>query len=99
MSDVTVDVCIDRARNGTVRVGQLFLHGRRGVASASFRHDEAWLASPGSYAIDPQLPLQTGSFHTGAGQELFRALADSAPDRWGRRLALRRNVGERRAKA
>lgn len=89
MSDTEVEVCIDAPRGGTTAVGRLYLHRRRGVESATFRYEDEWIASPGAYAIDPQLPLASGAMHTGVGQPLFRAFADSAPDRWGVELALR----------
>ena len=73
----------------TVLVGRLYLHRRASGESASFAYDERWLARPGAYAIDPQLPLSSGTFHTGPDQRLFRALADSPPDRWGVELAPR----------
>lgn len=84
-----LDVCVDLPDGGTALAGRLFLRRQRGVESASLRYDDEWLARPGAYALDPQLPLTTGAFHTGPGQVVFRALADSAPDRWGVELALR----------
>lgn len=46
-----------------------------------FTYDEAWLADPRSYAISPDLDLTTARHHVTG---LPRALADGAPDRWGR---------------
>jgi serine/threonine-protein kinase HipA len=89
VSDRSVDV---HARIGgrDVPAGRLYSHRRRGAESATFTYDEGWLASPQSYELDPQLPLSTGAFQTPAGRALFGAFADSAPDRWGRRLIRRR---------
>ncbi len=97
MSDIEVEVCLDAPDQSTMAIGRLFLHRRRGSESATFRYEDEWIAHPSAYAIDPQLPLASGSFHTGVDQQLFRALADSAPDRWGVELALRyeRRLAER----
>jgi serine/threonine-protein kinase HipA len=89
VSDTEVEVCIDAPNGGTAVVGRLFLHRRRGAESATFRYDSDWIGTPGAYPIDPQLPLTSGSLHTGVDQQLFRAFADSAPDRWGVELVLR----------
>ena len=90
MSNRDVDVCVDAADGTPIRVGRLFLTRRRGSSeSATFHYSDEWLARDGAYAIDPQLPLSAGPFHTGADQRLFRALADSSPDRWGVELAHR----------
>jgi hypothetical protein len=40
-------------------------------------------------ALDPGLPLVTGTLQTPVGRALFGALADSLPDRWGRTLIQR----------
>lgn len=88
MSPRELEIHLD-APGGTVPVGRLFIHRGRGRESATFRYDDGWLAAPGAYAIDPQLPLGSGAFHTGPDHDMFRALADSAPDRWGIQLALR----------
>ena len=57
-----------------------------GAESASFAYDDSYLARPGCYALDPALPLVTGSLQAPAGRVLFGAVADSLPDRWGRML-------------
>ncbi|MFP5452125.1 MAG: type II toxin-antitoxin system HipA family toxin [Thermoleophilia bacterium] len=94
MSETVVEAFLDDGREPAL-VGHLYLHRRRGVQSASFRYDDAWLASEGAHAIDPQLPLLSGAQHTAVGQALFRAFADSAPDRWG--VELTRRFENRRA--
>lgn len=66
--------------------GRLYTHRRRGVESASFSYDDRYLANPDSYALDPALPLVTGTLQTPAGRALFGAFTDSSPDRWGRAL-------------
>jgi serine/threonine-protein kinase HipA len=64
------------------------MHSRRieGAESASFAYDDSYLERPGSYALDPALPLVAGSHPAPAGRVLFGAFADSLPDRWGRML-------------
>ena len=61
--------------------------GRRGSLTATFRYAESWLDHPSRFAIDPLLDITSaGSFYK---DRLFGALADSAPDRWGRTLMAR----------
>lgn len=56
---------------------------RRGLVTTSFFYDESYLALPDAFALDPALPLTSRS---GFAAGLPGAFADSAPDRWGRRL-------------
>lgn len=88
MTDTPVEVYVD-GPGGPAPVGLLYLHRRRGVESASFRYGDRWLASAGSYAIDPRLPLVSGTQHTAVAQPMFGAFTDSAPDRWGVELVRR----------
>jgi hypothetical protein len=53
--------------------GRLYPHRRRGVESASFSYDDRYLADSDSYALDPALPLVTGSLQTPVGRALFGA--------------------------
>jgi serine/threonine-protein kinase HipA len=69
-----------------VLAGRLYSHRRRGVESTSFVYDDRFLANPHAYALDPALPLVTGTLQTPAGHALFGAFADTLPDRWGRTL-------------
>jgi serine/threonine-protein kinase HipA len=69
-----------------VLAGRMYSHRRRGVESTSFVYDDRFLANPHAYALDPALPLVTGTLQTPAGHALFGAFADSLPDRWGRML-------------
>jgi serine/threonine-protein kinase HipA len=78
------------------RVGRLWVTSARGRESATFDYDSEWLASDERFALEPALQLYPGPFHTRAGQALFGALGDSAPDRWGRTLLAR--AGRRRAR-
>jgi serine/threonine-protein kinase HipA len=85
-----MDVEVHAQRDGRdALVGRLYAHRRRGVESATFAYDPSWIADSRAYALEPQLPLASGSFQTAAGQPLFGCFADSAPDRWGRMLIKR----------
>lgn len=55
--------------------------------SASFEYDTAWRTGSRGFALDPELPLAAGQFHT--GRPIFRAFTDPAPDRWGQMLLRR----------
>ena len=63
-----------------VLVGRARFVLRRGQVTTSFTYDEAYLARPDAFAIDPSLPL-AGRVGFAAG--LPGAFSDSAPDRWG----------------
>jgi serine/threonine-protein kinase HipA len=84
-------------RGTTRRVGRLWVTASRGRESATFEYEPEWLRSDECFAVDPALQLFPGPFHTRAGQALFGALGDSAPDRWGRTLLARDE--RRRARA
>jgi len=73
-----------------VLAGRLHSHRRRATESATFYYDEAYIARPDAYALDPALPLVAGALHTPVGLNLFNAFRDSAPDRWGRSLIMSR---------
>ena len=86
---ISVHLGVASGHRDTV-VGVLHPHRRRDTESASFAYDTDYLATPGSYALDPALPLRSGSQHTPVNQALFGAFRDCAPDRWGRTLLKRR---------
>ncbi|WP_409485440.1 type II toxin-antitoxin system HipA family toxin [Arsenicicoccus dermatophilus] len=86
---MSVEVWLSAARD--TRVGTLHAHAGRGAQSFSFAYADDYLARPDAYPIDPALPLRAGAFHSHG--RLFGALADSAPDRWGRTL-VRRTLAE-----
>ena len=88
-----VQVFID-ALGATVPVGTLWARSRQGVESATFMYHASWLARADRFALSPELPLTAGPHHTPPGRALFGALADSAPDRWGRQL-MRRDARRR----
>jgi serine/threonine-protein kinase HipA len=85
MADRHVAVFL-RDRSTDVRVGDLWSHRRRGSESATFAYDSSYLGRAGAYALDPGLPLVGGQQQTRAGQRMFGAFSDCAPDRWGRTL-------------
>jgi len=89
VTDIRVYVVID---DQDVIAGTLYAHRRRHSESASFAYDSAYLAHPRAYALDPLLPLTAGTRQTAAGQALFGAFSDCAPDRWGRTLVKRREA-------
>ncbi|MEX2610327.1 MAG: type II toxin-antitoxin system HipA family toxin [Gemmatimonadota bacterium] len=72
----------------TYEVGNLWIRGsRRGTFGATFQYLDAWLEKKDAFAVDPLLPLVSpGPFHK---ERLFGAIADSAPDRWGKTLMAR----------
>ena len=70
-----------------VLVGRLWSRERTGRETSSFTYDPSWIKRRGTFALAPSLPLTTGSFHSAKG--MITALADSAPDAWGRKLMLR----------
>ena len=72
-----------------VLAGRLFAHARHGTESATFTYDAGYLADPRGYALEPALPLTDGPHQTEPGLAMFRSFADTAPNRWGRRLLAR----------
>jgi len=93
MTEVLVYVSV----GGTdVLAGKLFSHRRRNVESATFSYAPEYLRNPDAYALDPGLPLATGSYQTPTNRALFGAFTDCAPDRWGRTLVKRRETAEAR---
>jgi serine/threonine-protein kinase HipA len=76
---VRVDIGGATLRAGTV----WFTRGRRGGISTVFRYDDAYIATPQAYNLDPTFPFDSGSHHVSG---LPAAFADSSPDRWGRQL-------------
>jgi serine/threonine-protein kinase HipA len=86
VSDIEVYVAVGKQN---LLAGRVYPHRRRGIESASFVYNDRYLADPDAYALDPGLPLVTGTLQTPVGRTLFGAFADSLPDRWGRALIQR----------
>ncbi len=87
MSEPDLAVYTDM-RGKTHLSGFLWIHeNRQGIPVSTFRYADSWLNLKSSFAIDPLLPLSTpGPFNK---KGLPGAIADSAPDRWGRVLMAR----------
>jgi serine/threonine-protein kinase HipA len=90
---VTDDIAVYvTAGQKDVLAGRLYPHRRGGVESASFLYDARYLADPDAYALDPALPLLSGTLQSAVGRALFGAFSDCAPDRWGRTLIRRAEI-------
>lgn len=87
-----IEVDLEMA-TGTVHVGRAFIAAKRGVAITNFTYALDYLALPGSYPIDPALPL-TGGSHAVKG--VPGAFDDASPDRWGRHIITKRLQAEAR---
>lgn len=88
-----VDVYLSSGAMGCDRlIGRARFNFRRGRLSTSFAYDEGYMQADDAFSIDPSLPLSTGS---GYVDGLPGALRDSAPDRWGRHLIVKRYRSER----
>lgn len=70
-------------------VGLLWSRTSRGREGASFQYQKSWLNFNERFALEPALQLTDGVHHTGTNQNIFGAMGDSAPDRWGRVLMRR----------
>ncbi|ALC12026.1 type II toxin-antitoxin system HipA family toxin [Sphingopyxis sp. 113P3] len=88
MADFTAHVVLgeSRAPVGLLRFTQ---NGPRQYST--FAYDRAWIESPRAFAVQPDFPLEGGPFHTSGQPGNMRdalpgAIADAAPDTWGRRL-------------
>jgi serine/threonine-protein kinase HipA len=85
-----VDVHLDAPELGERRRIASLTRERAGVQSViSFAYEPDWVSDPAGFPIDPLLPLFEGDQYPLA---LPGALADTAPDRWGRTLLERREA-------
>jgi serine/threonine-protein kinase HipA len=81
-------------------VGSLHYDRNGAREHAAFVYDGAWLADADRFALEPNLPLVTGSqFHRKAaeGSVFHAAIADTEPDGWARRVILRDHAKQRQA--
>jgi len=79
-------------------VGTLHYDQNGAREHAAFAYDETWLAAAERFALEPNLPLVTGTqFHRRApeGSVFHAAIADTEPDGWGRRVILRDHARRR----
>ncbi|PRB12074.1 type II toxin-antitoxin system HipA family toxin [Microbacterium sp. MYb62] len=84
MTDVVVRVS---RRGETIVAGTAHFTRERRTVTTTFTYDTAYLAAAGNLPIDPALPLFSGNQYL---PRLPGAFGDSAPDRWGRNLLVRR---------
>ncbi len=93
-----VDVCIGQAG---IHVGRLIYvqQGRR--ENATFAYAEQWLHDLDRFRVSPDLELVAGyqsrRAPSAADSTFHFAIADTAPDAWGRRIIARDHAKQRRA--
>jgi len=83
----TVNVFLDDTGE-PVQVGTAYIDARRGTTTTTFEYGSDYLARPHAWSVSPDLSVTYGRATT---NDLPGALADSAPDRWGRRLIDKHN--------
>jgi serine/threonine-protein kinase HipA len=89
-----LEVLIERAGT-TSRVGLLWARARSARETSSFEYTDTWLRDRERFALDPELPLGAGRFHS--ERPLFNVFTDPAPDRWGQTLLRRHERARARA--
>lgn len=67
---------------------KLFTSIRRGIESAHFTYDTAYMRSSNAVSLCPEMPLSPGTFPA-EHNAMHRIFQDCMPDRWGRNLMLR----------
>lgn len=91
-----VDVCVGKV--GTL-VGQLTYVKQGQRENSAFAYDAGWLGQGDRFDVSPDLPLVAGHQARRApsrSDSVFHgALADTAPDAWGRRVIARAHAKER----
>jgi serine/threonine-protein kinase HipA len=76
-----------------VLMGKLQAELLRGKEIFSFEYDPAWLKSPHSQLLDPDLQVYGGKQYVKTSEKSnFGVFLDSSPDRWGRVLMRRREA-------
>ena len=92
-----LDVCIGKTGRPVGRLTYI-RHGQR--ENSSFAYDAGWLESADRFEVSPDLPLVMGHQArraTKPSDSVFHfALADTAPDAWGRRVITRAHAKERK---
>ena len=78
---------------GTVRAGSAFMNVTRGELKTVFDYDPTYLARKEAFALSPELSMSDSS---PAVSGLPGAMADSAPDRWGRNMIKKRMQADNR---
>ncbi len=94
----SVQVCIGEAGQ---LVGQLTYVRQGARENTSFTYDATWLADPHRFAVSPDLELIQGHQRrrapTAQDCVFHHAIADTAPDAWGRRVIARDHAKRRLA--
>jgi len=92
-----VDVCLGQAGH---MVGSLVYASQGRRAHCAFAYADSWLSSVQPFTISADLPLVSGyQAHKAASHEdsvFHGALADTAPDAWGRRVIARHHAKQRK---
>ena len=92
-----IEVCVGKV--GAL-AGQLSYAKQGQREFSTFAYDAQWLASPSRFEVSPDLPLVAGFQARRApskADSIFHlALADTAPDAWGRRVIARAHAKERK---
>ncbi|MCR4611949.1 MAG: type II toxin-antitoxin system HipA family toxin [Lachnospiraceae bacterium] len=70
-------------------VGTINVSSVRGKEFYSFEYDKSWIDS-GYMRLDPELQLYKGRQYITDEKKIFGVFADSSPDRWGRKLMMRK---------
>lgn len=82
-----LDVHLDRSGIPSLIGMAWFTQRRSNPVSTVFAYSVGYLAQPGAFPIDPELPLVSGNQYTDG---LPGAFEDCSPDRWGRNLIKKR---------
>ncbi len=80
--------------NDPERIGICYIERSRGNEVISFSFDEPWLVGHPGFIIDPDITLSLGRQYPPSDKPCFGFLSDTAPDRWGRKLMMRREAIE-----
>jgi len=87
VTTTTVNVFVDDTGEPS-SVGTAYISARRGTTTTTFDYSAAYLGRQHSWSVSPDLPVAYGGATT---DRLPGAMADGAPDRWGRRLIDKHN--------
>ncbi|MEJ8856306.1 HipA domain-containing protein [Variovorax robiniae] len=94
----TVDICVGQAG---IPVGSLIYSRQGRRENSAFAYGQGWLASSDRFTVSPDLELiaahQFRKAPTKDDSPFFLALADTAPDAWGRRVILRDHAKRRQS--
>lgn len=69
--------------------GVLHVAASRNRQRGVFQYDPGWLENAHRFPLEPALALNEGQYVPREDRAFFGAIADSAPDRWGRALMMR----------